>query len=393
MRTPELADVDLVTQARAGDKQAFVDLVARHHALLRGLCRRMLGEPQAEDAAQEAILQALLALDALKQPEQFGPWLAGIGLNICRRWLRGGGHVGSLDALIGGQQVHQPLESLAPDPAWFAEENELSARVHDAVWALPPGQRSAVALFYLAGLSHAETAAALGIPIGAVKTRLHKGRQNLRYQLWTLWEELHPVSTSTLQHETPDQFVDVGVIDVRRVLPDEHATISRNVILLREVSGAGRILGIWVGDFESQAILLLLEGIEVPRPLTYAYASNLLEAAGGRLVEVRVHRLTDDTFFAATVIQTPNGQERTVDCRPSDGVALALAVGAPIRVVEAVTQETAETPERVEEGLHRDGQQVLGRREIAEELERHRHLRVALLTAQAKERRAARHAH
>jgi RNA polymerase sigma-70 factor (ECF subfamily) len=397
VRTSELPDVDLVAQARAGDKQAFVDLVARHQWLLRGLCRRMLGEPQAEDAAQEAILQALLALDVLRQPEQFGTWLAGIGLNICRRWLRRQGQVGSLDALIGGEQVYQALETLVPDPAWSAEENELNARVRAAVRALPSGQRSAVALFYLAGLSHAEMAAALGIPIGAVKTRLHKGRQNLRHQLWTLWEEVHPVLAPTPQHETPDdEFVDVHVIDVRRVLPNQDATIARNVMLLQEASGAGRILGIWIGAFESEAVLLLLEGVEMPRPLTYAYANNLLEAAGGRLVEVRVYRLADDTFYAATVIQILGDQERIVDCRPSDGVALALAVGAPIRVAETVLQEAAKTPEQVEQGLSPDGQRVLGRNEIAQELEQCRQQRnaeMSRLTAQAKERRAARQAH
>jgi bifunctional DNase/RNase len=65
------------------------------------------------------------------------------------------------------------------------------------------------------------------------------------------------------------------------------------------------------------------------------------------VVEVRVHRLIDDTFYAVTVIQTPDGQERAVDCRPSDGVALALAVGAPIRVAEAVMKQSADTPEQI----------------------------------------------
>ena len=329
MLTPEPDDTHLVAQARAGDRAAFVELVARHQPLLSGLCRRMVGEPQAEDAAQEAILQALLALDTLKRPEQFGPWLAGIGLNICRRWLARRGQMGSLDALLGGGHIHQPLDTLVTNPAWAAEESD------------------------------AETAAALGIPIGAVKTRLPKARQRLRHQLWSLWEDVQPMSTQTPEHVAPDELVEVRVIDVRRVLPDQEATIARNVVLLQEQGGAERILGIWIGAFESEAILLLLEGIELPRPLTFTYASNLLSAAGGRLVEVRVHRLTDDTFYAATVVQPSDGQERVIDCRPSDGVALALAVNAPIRVAEIIMQQSADTPRQVEEGLHADGQRVL----------------------------------
>jgi RNA polymerase sigma factor (sigma-70 family) len=235
--TPEPTDTHLVAQARAGDRAAFVELVARHQPLLSGLCRRMVGEPQAEDAAQEAIQQALLALDMLKRPEQFGPWLAGIGLNICRRWLARRGQMGSLDGLVGGERVNQSLDTLVTDPAWAAEESELTALVRDAVRALPPGQRSAVALFYLAGLSHAETAAALGIPIGAVKTRLHKARQRLRHQLWSLWEDVQPMSTQTPEHIAPDELVEVRIIDVRRVLPDQEATISRNVVLLQEQGG------------------------------------------------------------------------------------------------------------------------------------------------------------
>jgi RNA polymerase sigma factor (sigma-70 family) len=137
------SDEALVRQARSGDRKAFAELVERHQRLLLVLCERTLGERTvADDAAQEAVLQAMLGLDGLEQPARFGAWLAGIGLNVCRRWLRArAGASLSLDSLLGGQQVYAGADALAPDPAWLAEEHELATRVRQVVQSLPTGQR------------------------------------------------------------------------------------------------------------------------------------------------------------------------------------------------------------------------------------------------------------
>src|SRR5687768_15682299 len=82
-------DAVLVRRARAGDREAFASLVRQHYPLVLGLCRRAVGPTGlAEDAAQEAVITAMLPLDRLRRTDRFGPWLAGIGLNICRLWLR-----------------------------------------------------------------------------------------------------------------------------------------------------------------------------------------------------------------------------------------------------------------------------------------------------------------
>lgn len=200
-----LADDDdgaLVGAARDGDRGALALLLIRHRPVLLALCRQRLGDAAlAEDAVQEASLQALLHLDRLRQAERFGSWLAGIGLNLCRVWQRERGHDGwSWDALNGDltQREHAGMEETTHvfhlagadgDPETRAVVADLSASVREAVYALPRGQRTAVQLFYLAGLSYKETAALLGIEEGTVRTRLHKAREALRGRLRLLGEE------------------------------------------------------------------------------------------------------------------------------------------------------------------------------------------------------------
>jgi RNA polymerase sigma-70 factor (ECF subfamily) len=106
------SDITLVLAARGGDKDAFGALLHRHRPLLLSLCRRMLGDPLlAEDAAQEAALAALLSLDRLRDPQRFGAWLCGIGLNICRNWLRDRTHDHwSWEAMLGGSKVDELID-------------------------------------------------------------------------------------------------------------------------------------------------------------------------------------------------------------------------------------------------------------------------------------------
>jgi RNA polymerase sigma factor (sigma-70 family) len=312
----------LVAAARRGDKVAFGVLVERHRPLLAALCLRVLGDRElAEDAVQEAVLLAMTSLDRLRRVDRFGAWLAGIGLNVCRRWLRERARESwSWEAVQGGRLVDRPLTG--PGPEELAEAAELAARIRLAVAGLPAGQRTAVTLYYLAGLSQAEVAAHAGTSVAAVKTRLHKGRAGLREQLRPWWKE---------QQMATDEATEMRVADVRRA-PGEGEGLARHVVLLEEVGG-GRRLPIWVGAFEATALALTLAGANAARPLTYRFAASLLEAAQGRLREVRVNRLAEGTFYAEAVLE---GEGAPVDARPSDALNLALVVGAPIRVEQAV---------------------------------------------------------
>jgi RNA polymerase sigma factor (sigma-70 family) len=153
----------LLRAARRGDKPAFAALVERHYPALLTSCRRVLRDTDlAGDASQEAVLRAMLGLDHLRNDERFGPWLIGIGLNVCRSLLNERSRrASSLDALRHERRVTEPL---APEPESpdHAEASDHAARVRAAIADLPPGQREAVVLFYLGGLTHAEIADELG---------------------------------------------------------------------------------------------------------------------------------------------------------------------------------------------------------------------------------------
>jgi len=325
-------DAGLVRLAREGDRGAFAVLVGRHRAMLVALCWRVLGDRGlAEDAAQEAVLQAMVGLDRLEQPERFGAWLGGIGLNVCRRWRRDQAREAwSLAALTGGRAGPDPVPD---EPAEVAERAEEARRVRRAVGRLPAGQRAAVVLFYLVGMAHREVAAALGIGVGAVKTRLHKGRAALREELATWEREEHMAATTTGP-------VTMRVTEVRRQ-PQEAEQPEKTAILLTEEAGERR-LSIWVGAFEALQVAFALEGTALPRPMAYQFMTSLLEATGGRLAEARVTRLDDGTFYGVAVVDGPAGT-REVDARPSDILNLALLTGAPIRVDPGVLAEASQS--------------------------------------------------
>ena len=134
------------------------------------------------------------------------------------------------------------------------------------------------------------------------------------------------------------------------------------IIILRDEDDK-RSLPIWVGIFEANAIALELEKIATPRPMTHDLIKNILEAIDARVVKVMVTDLKDNTFFAVLHLQVGE-TEYTVDSRPSDAIALALRVAAPIFVDEEVVRKAksievtkegetvkADDPERLREWL------------------------------------------
>jgi RNA polymerase sigma factor (sigma-70 family) len=325
-----VSDRQLLRRAQAGDRSALAILIHRHYTDLLSVCQRALRDRElARDAAQEATVTAMLGLHRLRDPERFGAWLIGIGLNICRSFLRARVRSGtSLDQLLDEGRLAEPRAPDA-DPADRAEVDELGAHVREAIAGLPAGQREAVTLFYLGGLTHAEIAGRLATRPGAVKTRLHKARRNLRPPLGAFLKEGHVM---------PSSLVPMRIADVRRTNASELGPI-RNVIVLQEVDGERR-LALWVGNPEAISLAGLLEDVELPRPGTHEFAARLLAAAGATLREVRIVELSNQTFFSQAVLSDGT----SVDSRPSDALALAVHLDVPIYASEAVLQQTSADP-------------------------------------------------
>lgn len=124
--------------------------------------------------------------------------------------------------------------------------------------------------------------------------------------------------------------IDMELVGVRMEAP---ANVP--CVLLRELAGDQRLLPIFIGPAEAQAIVLALDGVVTPRPMTHDLIVALLRDLGATLDAVIVTELQDKTFFAEMRL-TRDGVVSSVPCRPSDAIAIAARVGSPIRVAEAV---------------------------------------------------------
>jgi hypothetical protein len=106
------------------------------------------------------------------------------------------------------------------------------------------------------------------------------------------------------------------------------------IVILKDKEG-DRVLSIWVGIFEANAIALQIENVETARPMTHDLLRNIITDLDGRVDRVVVNDLRDNTFFAI-IHMTVRGDRVAVDARPSDAIALALRTRAPILVEESV---------------------------------------------------------
>ncbi len=115
-------------------------------------------------------------------------------------------------------------------------------------------------------------------------------------------------------------------------------TTSTPIVILKDRK-TGSILPIVIGLFEAQAILLILEKKSFPRPLTHDLLRSVIEKMKGKIVRLDIHSLKENTYYADIIIETETGVQIRVDCRPSDGIALALRSSAPIFASENLMED------------------------------------------------------
>jgi RNA polymerase sigma factor (sigma-70 family) len=180
---------------------AYAALVRRYQDMAVGCAYSLLGDFHlAEDAAQDAFVQAHRDLAALREPRAFASWLRRIVFKQCDRITRRKRvRTAPLDAAAS-------VPSPAPRPDQAAERSEMGARVLEAVRSLPDRQRMVTTLFYIDGYSQKEIAEFLEVPTTTVKNRLHASRKRLKERMLDMVEE-------QLKQNAPDERFSQRVIE------------------------------------------------------------------------------------------------------------------------------------------------------------------------------------
>ena len=111
----------------------------------------------------------------------------------------------------------------------------------------------------------------------------------------------------------------------------------QRVVILKE-KDSDRFLPIWIGPAEADAIAVRLQDVQVARPMTHDLLKNAIEQLGAAISHIIVNELSNDTFFAKIMIQV-DGKDMEIDSRPSDAIALAVRVSAPIYADESVLEK------------------------------------------------------
>jgi RNA polymerase sigma-70 factor (ECF subfamily) len=176
VNTPEDNERELIDRARAGESIAFERLAQRHAARL-WRCALALGRDGhwAEDLAQETLVEAWRSLGRFDGRCRFSTWLFGV---LRHRFLKGRRHQNAATLCASDALGQVPCTAYTPDAA--AEASEDAQQVRRAVASLPEEHRLVVELRFFAGATLDEIAAALGCPLGTVKSRLHHALEKPR---------------------------------------------------------------------------------------------------------------------------------------------------------------------------------------------------------------------
>ena len=189
-------DQEIVVLARAGEETAYRELIRRYERPLFSLLYRMVRDRElAEDLAQETFIKALNAIESYRPEYKFSSWIFKIANNAAIDHLRrreldtlsleGSPHAETPEAVEAtalqiGDRQESPLDAV--------EARELGGQIEEAIAQLRPEYRSCILLRHVEGRAYEEIAEILGLPLGTVKTYIHRARNELRQALAHLRE-------------------------------------------------------------------------------------------------------------------------------------------------------------------------------------------------------------
>ncbi len=269
----KLSDEAAIRRCLEGDRDAFSPLVEKYQNAVYGLCFHIVGNfADAQDLTQESFVRAYLDLAKVREPSKFASWLNRLTVNVCRMWLRE--RKGS-DSL--------PLEAVAQTGAAYSgtrspeehvEAEELCVSVREAIAALSERNRLTVTLYYIDGLSYAEIGNFLNLSQSAVKSRLHRAREQLKEGLISMVEDCFR------KHRLPEDFPE----RIRSIIPGK--TTSQQVI---EAFGEPDKY-LWRGKTFSKG--------DLPDHYLMSYANLGVNFVVGKyaVIEVRVHGNGDYSY-------------------------------------------------------------------------------------------------
>lgn len=175
-------DYRLITDCRKGRTAAFDELVRRYQdRLYNTLCRLLDNAEDAQDVVQESFLNAYQSLDSFKGDSLFFTWLYRIAVNTAISMKRKQRVVISIDGTVHGDGGPEPLDtSEFGQPTVALERAEQERRVQDALNRLSPDHRAVLILKDMEGQKYEEIAEIMQVPIGTIRSRLHRARMELR---------------------------------------------------------------------------------------------------------------------------------------------------------------------------------------------------------------------
>ncbi len=180
-RAAAASDEELIGRAQRGDGAAFGDLVRRHQDRVFNLAYRMTGDrDMAADVTQDAFMRAFRSLAKLRETQRFSSWLLKIVSNLSLDALQARSTV-SLDALLEEGDEHLPVSG--SDPVDALEGVLTDEAIAAALAKVQPVYRQVLVLRHIEDLPYEKIAEMLELPLGTVKTRLFRGREQLRQHL------------------------------------------------------------------------------------------------------------------------------------------------------------------------------------------------------------------